>query len=129
VGCDVSEAGIQSRVRLRAAELGLRLWRNNLGAGKLENGSYVRWGLANDSAAINAVLKSSDLIGITPHVVTLADVGRTIGVFTAVECKADGWRYNGNDAHTRAQQAFILLVRASGGRAGFITSPDQLEHL
>lgn len=125
----MSEAGIQSAVRLRAAELGLRLWRNNLGAGKLENGSYVRWGLANDSAAINAVLKSSDLIGITPHVVTLADVGRTIGVFTAVETKHEGWRYNGNDAHTRAQQAFILLVQSCGGRAGFITSPDQLEAL
>jgi hypothetical protein len=114
----MSESGIQSRVRLRAAELGWRVWRNNVGAGKLENGSFIRWGIANDSSALNARLKSSDLIGFD-HT----------GRFVAIECKHGGWRYNPHDAHEAAQQAFIQLVRAGGGRAGFICDPSQLEQL
>jgi hypothetical protein len=105
-------------VRLEAARLGYHLWRNNSGAGKLENGSFVRWGLANDSHALNEHIKSSDLIGWDD-----------LGVFLAAECKPEGWRYNPNDAREVAQLRFIQLVNASGGRAGFITHPSQLATL
>ena len=46
---DLSEAGVQSRIRLEASQKGLRLWRNNVGAGMLEDGSFIRWGLANET--------------------------------------------------------------------------------
>lgn len=109
-----SEAGVVAAVRVEASRIGWKLFRNNVGAGKLQNGSFVRWGLANDSERLNEVLKSSDLIGWT-------DTGR----IAAVECKEPGWRYRG-DAHELAQLKWLELVSAAGGVGLFVTGPGQL---
>jgi hypothetical protein len=115
-----SEAWAQSRIRLEAAQRGEVLWRNNVGALKDASGRWVRYGLANDSKQMNDVLKSSDLVGIAPLLITPAHVGHTVGQFAAVECKEPGWQFTG-DAHETAQLAFIKLVISKGGRAGFAT--------
>jgi hypothetical protein len=115
-----SEAAVQTRVRLEASRAGWRAWRNNIGAGRIDGGSYVRWGLANDSAQLNAALKSSDLIGIRPRLIGSSDVGTTIGQFVSLECKAVGWKYTGTDRE-RAQDAWLRLVRGMGGHARFTT--------
>jgi hypothetical protein len=117
----MDEAAVQARVRLVASQSGARLWRNNVGAGTLQNGSYIRWGLANDSTALNKVVKSGDLIGINPVLITPEHVGRTLGVFCSREIKREGWRYNPNNARERAQQAWIDLVVSLGGDAAFTT--------
>lgn len=117
-----SEAYAQSQVRFEAAALGVHLFRNQVGALKDERGRLVRFGLANDSAALNAVLKSSDLIGFRPHLVTLADVGRTLAVFTCREIKAPGWTKPGNDREL-AQQRWIDLINTHGGDGAFATGP------
>lgn len=109
-----TETDVQNLCRLRAQALGAVLWRNNVGAMKDQRGIPVRFGLANDSAKINEVFKSSDLIGMTPT-----------GHLFAVECKEPDWRWSG-DAHERAQLAFILDVRKRGGRAGFASHPDHV---
>jgi hypothetical protein len=114
-----SETNVQARVRLEAAKLGIRLWRNNSGAGKLENGSFVRWGLCNESAAVNSRLKSSDLIGIRAIVITPDMVGKTLGVFVARECKREGWTYDGSEEE-EAQYRFITLINSMGGDACFV---------
>lgn len=113
-----SEAAVQSQLRVAASAAGWRLWRNNLGAYQDERGRFIRYGLCNDSPAINRRIKSADLVGIKPHVVTPADVGRTLGVFVSRECKPQGWRYTETDRE-RAQLAWIELVVALGGDAGF----------
>ena len=118
-----SEAAIQKRVQLAATRQGWRLWRNNVGALKDERGVPVRYGLANDSAALNKVIKSSDLIGIKPTLITPDMLGATIGQFVAREVKASGWQYKGN-AHERAQLKFIELVTSMGGDAKFINRVD-----
>ena len=104
-----SEAAIQTQLRVAASRAGWRLWRNNVGAGTLENGSHVRWGLANDSTRMNASLKSGDLIGIKPG-----------GQFVSREVKHAGWRYTGTPRET-AQLAWIELVNGMGGDAAFST--------
>jgi hypothetical protein len=114
----VTEAAVQQQVRLEAPRRNWHLWRNNSGAGKLENGSFLRWGLANDSEQLNKRLKSSDLIGIDET-----------GKFLAIECKPPGWRLTPGDARGHAQLAFINLVLAKGGRAGFVTSIHDLDLL
>lgn len=63
---------------------------------------------------MNRLVKSSDLIGIMPRIVEPVDVGRTVGIFTAVECKAPGWRYSHTERE-QAQLAFLLLVNQLGG--------------
>ena len=114
------EAIALDAVRLLASQDGCRLWRNNVGASRLENGSFVRWGLANETAAENARVKSGDLIGIRPVTITPAHLGMTLGLFVSREVKRAGWRYRG-DAHEQAQQNWIDIVRSFGGDAGFTT--------
>ena len=115
------EAQAQNAVRLAASQAGARLWRNNLGAGKSDNGSFVRWGLANDTAALNDHIKSGDLIGIRPVLITPAHVGQVLGVFVSREVKRPGWRFRPNDKREAAQQRWIELVRSLGGDAAFTT--------
>ena len=119
------EAAAQMRIRMEACERGMRLWRNNVGAGKLENGSFVRWGLCNDSTALNASVKSSDLIGIRPVLITTEHVGATVGQFVAREVKRPGWTYRGTDRET-AQLNFLTYVLLMGGDAAFATGPGSL---
>ena len=115
---EVSEAAAQANCRLAASKAGSRLWRNNLGAGKLENGSFIRWGLANDSEAVNAVCKSGDLIGIRPMLIAPAHVGLTIGQFVSREIKRPGWKYSGTPREV-AQSRWIEIVVGLGGDAAF----------
>ena len=120
-----SEAWAQSAVRIEAAARGMRLWRNNCGALLDQRGVPVRYGLANDSKALNERIKSADLIGIKPVKITPAHVGGTIGQFMSREIKAPGWRYRG-DEHERAQLAWALLVTSLGGDAAFATGRGSL---
>lgn len=115
-----SEAAIQNELRVLASERGMRLWRNISGAVTTDDGRHIRFGLGNESAEICSVMKSSDLIGITPLVIGPEHVGRTIGVFTATEVKKQGWKYTGTDRE-KAQYAFIMLVLSLGGIAKFST--------
>ena len=84
-----SEAAVQSQVRLEASRKGGRLFRNNVGAGYAEDGAFIRWGLANDSAQVNKVIKSADLIGLRPVLIEQRHVGLVIGQFVSREVKAE----------------------------------------
>ena len=129
-----SEASVQASRRIELAKHGIITWRNNVGAGKNEAGAFMRWGLANDSPAVNRVFKSSDLIGIRP---TACPCGRTYGVFVAEETKHPGWKYVGDKpcsckphkpqckpCHERGQLNFLNFVIAKGGIARFITGGE-----
>jgi len=93
-----SEARVQSAVRLEAASKGYWLGRNNSGSLMDSRGVPVRFGLGNDSAAVNRVIKSADLIGIGPH-----------GQFVSVEVKRPGGVIH------PAQHAWAALVTKRGG--------------
>lgn len=122
---DGNESAIQAAIRLEAAKRGIALYRNNVGVLLDRRGVPVRFGLANDSAAVNAHIKSGDLIGIRPVLVTPEMVGTTLGVFVSREVKATGWRYTGTPREA-AQQRWIDLVRSYGGDACFATGPGSL---
>lgn len=120
-----SEAAVQSLVRLEAARKGLKLWRNNVGALLDSRGVPVRYGLANDSANLNKVVKSGDLIGWRPVLITPAHVGSTIAQFVSRECKRPGWTYGG-DEHEQAQLKWAAAVVADGGDAAFCNEEGSL---
>ena len=118
-GVGKSEAWAQSALRIEASKKGIKLFRNNVGALADKTGRFVRYGLANDSAAQNATLKSGDLIGVRP--VNL--YGRVFGQFCSREMKAPGWQYTGTDREV-AQLNWINLINSCGGDAAFATGPE-----
>lgn len=125
VNIGTSEAAVQQSVRVEAAEKGMILWRNNVGASKDEAGNYFRFGLANDSAQMSKRIKSSDLVGIRPVTITGQMEGTTIGQFVAREVKRRDWKYSGTDRE-KAQAKYLELVLALGGDAAFCNGPGSL---
>ena len=128
---DGSESQAQQQVRLKVRAAGGYSWRNNVGctpAGCESCGAQrrpVRYGLANDSHALNANIKSSDLILAIPRVVTQGMVGTTIAQFGGVETKRPGWKYTGTKREL-GQKAWLALVTSLGGYATFSTGEISL---
>jgi len=121
---DASEASITNIVRVEASKKGCRLWRNNVGATKTENG-WIRYGLANESGKMNKYIKSADLIGIRPVMITQEHIGATIGQFISREVKAANWTYKKTE-HERAQLRWIELITGLGGDACFTNKEGSL---
>ena len=122
---EISEAGIQSLIRREATKKGARLWRNNVGATPTPQGSFIRYGLANESSVVNSHIKSADLIGIKPVLITQKMVGATFGQFLSREVKHPGWQYTGNERE-RAQLKWAELIISLGGDAAFATGEGTL---
>lgn len=116
-----SEAAVQAHVRLEAAKRGIMLFRNNVGAMKDDRGRLVRYGLANDTAALNRSIKSADLIGWRREVITAEMVGTEVARFVSVEVKAADWGRGRSREREEAQARWAALVNANGGLAFFST--------
>ena len=124
----MSEAANQNRIRDHFAQQGVRLWRQNVGALKDATGRILRYGLANDSAELNRQLKSSDLIGWRPLLVTPDMVGQAVAQFVSVEVKDDGWRFprptnRSEYARCDAQRRWLRMALADGAFGGFMIDP------
>lgn len=113
-----SEKYEQEQIQLWCGRINLPLWQNTSGVLPDQNGRPVRFGLGNVSAKVNAVWKSSDLIGIYPRVIRQEDVGKMIGQFLAVEVKREGWR-GPTTKHELGQERFHQTVQQYGGLAMF----------
>lgn len=120
-----SEAWAQSAVRLEAGQKGVKLWRNNVGALPDRSGRLVRYGLANESAQMNDVLKSPDLVGWRPVVIRPDHVGHKMALTVLREMKDPAWQYTGTP-HEQAQLNFLNLALADGADARFATGPGTL---
>lgn len=115
------EDEVDQLVQLEAAKSQILLMRNNSGALKDKDGRVVRFGLNNISDKQNAEFKSSDRIAIMPVTITPEMVGKTVGIFMAVEMKKEGWKFTGKDREV-GQQNFIDYINLRGGCAMFVTS-------
>jgi hypothetical protein len=123
----ISESRIQREIRLKTNETYGLLLRNNSGVAReiTTKGGVrdVRYGLGNTSAKLNKIIKSSDLIGITPLVIQEKHVGRVWGVFTAIETKNSKWKGPANEKEF-AQLHFLDVIQHRGGIATFATKPE-----
>lgn len=121
----ISEAANINAIRVEASLKGMRMFRNNVGAATMPDGSFIRFGLANDSSGLNKEIKSADLIGIRPVMIVTEHVGRIIGQFVSREVKAQDWRYSGTDREV-AQLKWAQLISSLGGDAAFATGDGTL---
>jgi len=115
----MNETEITNLIRLEASRKGGVLWRNNCGVFFDATGRPVRYGLNNESKKINTLMKSSDLVGIQPRIITEEDYGKVYGLFTAVEVKKENWKFNIKNKHEAAQARFLRLIYGLGGVAYF----------
>ncbi len=121
----LSEQAIQNLVRLEATKKGCRLWRNNVGAAYMQDGAFLRYGLANESSSLNKQIKSADLIGIRPVKITKEMIGFTFGQFISREIKASNWKFTGSDREW-AQLRWAELILSYGGDACFANKEGTL---
>jgi hypothetical protein len=123
---DGSESRQQSLVRLEAAKRrNVYLFRNNVGACTTDTGSFVRYGLANDTPAMNAAVKSADLIGFRSKLIVQADVGTVVAQFVSREVKHATWHWR-NSPEEQAQLKWAALINTHGGDAAIVTGPGSL---
>lgn len=133
-----TEGGVQAAVRLEAARAGIHCFRNNNGAGAIVDvkklcprcaplaRAHLRWGLANESPAVNAVLKSADLIGFRSRLTKPDDVGKMVAVFWSREIKKPGWHYTGAKGEP-AQLRWHTLVTAAGGDSAIVNGTGSIK--
>ena len=106
----MSETAIQNRIRLAISRHGGAIaLRNNTGLFKTFDGRTVQAGMGTGT---------SDLIGLVAHVVTPEDVGRTVGIFLAIEVKTEIGRLR------TEQEAFLSQVSRMGGVGGIARSDE-----
>ena len=119
------EANLMRTIQLALGRFqNLRLFRNNSGTGwvgkyrKLNGSGNV---LIEDARPLHAGLcdGSSDLVGWTSLEIKPEHVGKRVAVFTALEIKTDSGRANAS------QLNFIEQVRAAGGFAGIVRTPEE----
>lgn len=108
----MSETDSTKLIRLKySQDPNVVLWRNNVGVLIDKTGRPVRYGLANESKAMNNRYKSADLIGIRRVTITPDMVGSVVGVFMSVEVKTL------TGSVKPAQQSWADLIASYGGIA------------
>ena len=106
----MTETDIQNTIMLELSKSGAIAFRNNVGAAKTESGGFVKFGVGGTGG--------SDLICIVPVEITPDMVGKTLGIFTAIEVKTKKGRPTTN------QNNFINAIKNNGGLAGIARSVD-----
>ncbi len=131
----MKERYIQNLIRIELSNLGIMNFRNNTGmgwAGKVtkirEAGKYLCYpgdAIVRKAMPLKAGLceGSSDIIGIKTIVITSDMVGKSIGVFVALEVKAK------NGKESEKQKTFIDNINNAGGIAGIVRSVEDIEKL
>jgi VRR-NUC domain len=110
----LSEQRIQQEIRLAISHGDTKVFRNNTGTLRDQNGRPVQFGLCKGSA---------DLIGWRTVTVTPEMVGQRIAVFTSIEVKTPTGRLRPE------QQQWLDAVQAAGGIAGVARSVEDAQRL
>lgn len=99
----------------------VKIFRNNVGTGWVGKAITIPGGIKiMDPRRLDAGLieGSSDLIGWKSKIITQADVGKPVAIFTAIEVKTNMGRAS------PGQLNFLNQVRAAGGICGVVDNPE-----
>lgn len=120
------ETKLMKQIRVRASQLGFRLFRNNVGVGWVGTGYPT---IDPDTVLLKYARKirfglftgSSDLIGWRPRIITQDMVGTVIAQFCAREVKTP------KGYATRNQINFVNAVNDAGGDAKIVSAVEHIE--
>ena len=108
----MTESTTQREIRAKLGAMKLPFFRYQVGTFLTSEGAMVKIGVKG----------VSDLIGITPYTITPEDVGRTVGIFTALEVKKPrGGRVS------EEQKSFLRTVNRLGGIGAVVKSAAEAE--
>ncbi len=110
----MTEQQIQQEIRLAISHGDTKVFRNNTGTLRDQNGRPVQFGLCKGSA---------DLIGWKRVTITPEMVGSTVAVFLSIEVKTATGRLRPE------QQQWLHAVQAAGGIAGVARSVSDAEQI
>ena len=111
----MSETALQNKIRLALGQrANVRMFRNNVGLFKTQDGRNVQTGLC---------VGSSDLIGFQSVTITPEMIGQKIAVFTAIEVKTESGKVS------EPQTKFIEMVRKFGGIGAVVRSVNDAVEL
>src|SRR5882672_2859688 len=110
----MTETTLVRRLMMHASTLGGRWFREQVGRYRLALPDCQRCQCQGRVLSSGWCVGASDVLDWTPHVVTEADLGRTIAVMTAWECKV------GRNVTTTEQGAFLSAVQQQGGIAAVV---------
>jgi len=99
----VRDSAISDRVLLELTAQDFLLWRNPVGAGRMDSGQYVKYGVCNPGG--------SDLIGLRSVTITPDMVGQRVAIFAAIESKSKNYRVS------PPQRIFLNAISRAGGIA------------
>lgn len=106
----MKESILMRQIQVALCNFGARMFRNQVGNFKLEDGRRIRVGLCKGS---------SDLIGFFPITITQEMVGQKIAIFVAIEVKSEKGRA------TPEQENFVKFVKSCGGIATICKSTEE----
>ena len=106
----MKETNILRRIQIALTEIGVRVFRNQVGRYQLIDGRYLQSGL---------VKGASDLVGWTSVTITPEMIGRRVAVFTGIEVKGPKGQV------TAEQHVFLENVRQAGGIAVVARSEEE----
>lgn len=111
----MNETTILQRIRLAVSRIpGVKVFRNNVGGLKDQNGRFVQFGLHPGSA---------DLIGWKSITITPDMVGQRVAVFVSLECKTETGRVKPEQIN------WLQQVNAAGGIAAVVRGDGELNFL
>lgn len=116
------EGKAKQNVKLRAAQYGARLYKNNTGVAYDQTGRPVYFGLGNEGKKSADDIRTPDDVGFTVITITPEMVGKKVAVFTAIDSKKLGFVVKPDYAKgTReyGQNKFFDIVKMHNGIAGF----------
>lgn len=116
-----TESDVEKKLIKYCSQIGTTVFKNNTGSayrGVMKRDIKNRRVIVMPQLVSYGLIKgSSDLIGITPKIITQDMVGQKIGIFTALEVKKNK---KGNYRATPEQKAFIQMIKNNGGMAGVV---------
>jgi hypothetical protein len=119
----MAERTVVHQLLIAAGALGVKLFRNARGIERIarKDCAYCR---SNRTVSYGLANGAPDLIGWRPHVVTQADVGRTVALFVGIEAKRED-----GGAVSADQRAFLAALARDGAIVGVARSVADLDEI